>query len=75
LIRDIWKYPTLPIYREQEEREKDLLSAKHDNDNLCKLWHRRMGHLHYKALPIMREIVTGLPNFNIEQQDVCRGRL
>jgi hypothetical protein len=32
-----------------------------------------MGHLHHKALPILREIVTGLPDFSIEQQGVCRG--
>jgi hypothetical protein len=35
----------------------------HDSDNLCKLWHRSIGHLHYKALSILREIVTGLPYF------------
>jgi hypothetical protein len=44
-----------------------------DNDNMCELWHRRMGHLHYKALSIMREIVTGLPDLGIEEQGVCRG--
>jgi hypothetical protein len=38
----------------------------HNNDNLCKSWHKRMGHLHHRALPIMREIVTGLPEFSIE---------
>jgi hypothetical protein len=32
-----------------------------------------MGHLHYRALSILREIVTGLPNFSVEQQGVCRG--
>jgi hypothetical protein len=32
-----------------------------------------MGHLHHKALPILREIVTGFPDFNIEQQGLCRG--
>jgi hypothetical protein len=32
-----------------------------------------MGHLHHKALPILREIVTGLPEFSIEQHGVCRG--
>jgi hypothetical protein len=32
-----------------------------------------MGHLHHKSLPILREIVTGLPNFNIEHQGVCKG--
>jgi hypothetical protein len=44
-----------------------------DNDNLCELWHRRMGHLHHRALPILREIVTGLPEFSVEQQGVCKG--
>jgi hypothetical protein len=32
-----------------------------------------MGHLHHKAFPILREIVTGLPEFNIEKNGVCRG--
>jgi hypothetical protein len=45
----------------------------HNNDNLCELWHKRMGHLHHRALPILREIVIGLPKFNIEQHGVCRG--
>jgi hypothetical protein len=45
----------------------------HNNDNLCELWHKRMGHLHHRALPILREIVTGLPEFSIEQHGVCRG--
>jgi hypothetical protein len=35
--------------------------------------HRRLGHLHYRALSILRGIVTGLPEFSIEQQGVCRG--
>jgi hypothetical protein len=32
-----------------------------------------MRHLHYKAFPILREIVIALPEFNIKQQRVCRG--
>jgi hypothetical protein len=32
-----------------------------------------MGHLHHRALPILREIVIiGLPEFSIEQHGVCR---
>jgi hypothetical protein len=42
------------------------------NDNLCKLWHKRMGHLNHKTLPILREIVIGLLEFRVEQQSVCR---
>ena len=44
----------------------------HDSDNLCKLWHKRMGHLHHRVLPILREIVIGLPEFKVEQHGVCR---
>jgi hypothetical protein len=32
-----------------------------------------MGHLHHRTLPTLREIVIGLPEFSIEQHDVCRG--
>jgi hypothetical protein len=33
---------------------------------------QRMGHLHHKALTILREIVTGLLEFNTEQHGVCK---
>jgi len=32
-----------------------------------------MGHLHHKALPILREIVIGLREFRVEQRGVCIG--
>jgi hypothetical protein len=35
------------LYRLQGKPVQDLV---HDNDNLCELWHRRLGHLHYRAL-------------------------
>jgi hypothetical protein len=40
----------------------------HDSDNLCELSHRRLGHLHQQALPILRKMVTGLPEFRTEHQ-------
>lgn len=47
--------------------EGNLVQAlAHDNDNLCELWHMRMGHLNHRVLPIPREIVIGLPNFSFE---------
>jgi hypothetical protein len=58
------------LYRLQGEPVRALV---HNSDNLCELWHKRMGHLHHRALPILREIVTGLPEFSIEQHGVCRG--
>jgi hypothetical protein len=42
---------------------KDLV---HDIDSLCELWNRRLRHLLYKVLLILREIVTSLPNFSVE---------
>jgi hypothetical protein len=41
-------------------------SLVHASDNLCELWYNRMGQMHYKALSIMREIVTDLPYFNVK---------
>jgi hypothetical protein len=45
----------------------------HNNENLCKLWHENMGHLHHKVFPILRDIVTGIPEFSIEKHGVCIG--
>jgi len=47
--------------------------AQTSSSNLCELWHRRMTHLHHGAFKILREMVTGVPNFSIEHHDVCRG--
>ena len=32
-----------------------------------------MAHLHHGVLRVLREIVTGLPVFSTEHQDVCKG--
>ena len=41
--------------------------------HLCDLWHRRMVDLHHGALRVLREIVTSLPQFSTEHQEVCKG--
>jgi hypothetical protein len=45
----------------------------HDSDKLCELWHKRFGHLHYGALPLLKDMVQGLPDFKIEKTRVCKG--
>jgi hypothetical protein len=45
----------------------------HDNDSLCELWNKRLGHLHYRALPVLRKMVIGLLEFGVEHHCVCRG--
>jgi hypothetical protein len=47
------------------------MNLVHDSDNFCELWNMRMGHLHYRALIILRDIVIGLPNFSVEKQGMC----
>jgi transposase InsO family protein len=44
-----------------------------DSDGLCELWHRRLGHLRYRALPVLRRMVIGLPEFGVEHEGVSRG--
>jgi len=41
--------------------------------DFCELWHRRLGHLHHGALRLAQKLTTGIPDFSIEHDDVCRG--
>jgi hypothetical protein len=43
----------------------------HDIVNPSELWHRRFAHLHYKALPVVSKMVTGLPEIQAEPDGVC----
>jgi hypothetical protein len=45
----------------------------HDSINLRELWHRRLAHLLYRALPSLGKMVTGLPPLRVEHEGVCRG--
>jgi hypothetical protein len=44
-----------------------------NNSDLCELCHRRMTHFHHGDLRILREIVTEVPDFSTEHQEVCKG--
>jgi hypothetical protein len=45
----------------------------HDTVNSSELWHRRFSHLHYRALPIVSKMVTGLPEIQVNPDGVCKG--
>jgi hypothetical protein len=45
----------------------------HNTVNLSELWHRRFAHLHYKALPIVSKMVTGLPEIQVDHEGTCKG--
>ena len=40
---------------------KLLKALVHDTISPIELWHRRLAHLHYRALPTLRKVTTGLP--------------
>eukprot|EP00253_Pinus_taeda_P022616 PITA_22616 len=42
-----------------------------DTSLQSELWHRRFAHLHCKALPNVRQVVTGMPEFKLEHEGVC----
>lgn len=44
----------------------------HDIISLCELWHQRFAHLHYKVLPYLKKIVTGMSDLQFEHDGVYR---
>ena len=45
----------------------------HAIENPCELWHRRLAHINYKALPYICKVVTGLPELKVDHEGVCNG--
>ena len=45
----------------------------HDTVDPSELWHRRLAHVHYRALPITSKAVEGLPEFQAKHDGVCKG--
>ena len=41
--------------------------------NPSELWHKRLAHVHYKAIPIVSKVVTGLPEMQVKHEGVCKG--
>ena len=37
------------------------------------LWHRRLAHVHYRALPLASKAVEGLPKIQAKHDGVCKG--
>jgi hypothetical protein len=45
----------------------------HTIENSCELWHRRLAHINYKALPYICKVVTGLPELKGDHEGVYNG--
>ena len=37
------------------------------------MWHKRISHINYKALPHVKKVVTGLPDLKINPEGICKG--
>ena len=45
----------------------------HSTINLCEPWHGRFAHLHYRAVPIVIKVVTGIPELWVNHERLCKG--
>lgn len=45
----------------------------HDSSSSGKLWHRRLGHLHFKALPSLEKMVKGISKLNHVHDGTFKG--
>jgi hypothetical protein len=49
------------------------VALTHSIEIPCELWHRRLAHINYKALPYVSKVVTGLPELKVDHEGVCKG--
>jgi hypothetical protein len=42
----------------------------HDTITLSEPWHRILAHIHYRALPALGKMVTGLPEIHVQHDGV-----
>ena len=45
----------------------------HDSVEPNELWHRRIEHVHYRALPLASKVVEGLLEMQTKHESVCKG--
>ena len=45
----------------------------HDIVEPSELWHRRLAHVHYRALSLASKVVEGLPEMKTKHEGVCKG--
>jgi hypothetical protein len=45
----------------------------HDATSSSDLWHIILGHLHYKTLPYLQNMVCGMPSISLSKNEICKG--
>ena len=49
------------------------ITLVHETTIPSELWHRRLAHVNYKALPYVSKVVTGLPDLKIDHEGTYEG--
>ena len=57
------------LYKLKGHLEQALV---HDTVEPNELWHRRLAHVHYRALPIASKAIEGLLEFQAKHDGVCK---
>ena len=58
------------LYRLKGHPGQDLV---HDIVEPNEIWHRRLAHVHYRALPLASKVVEGLLEIQAKHDGVCKG--
>ena len=58
------------LYKLKVHPEQALV---HDTVEPNELWHRRLAHVHYKALPLASKTIEGLLEIQAKHDGVCKG--
>ena len=58
------------LYKLKEHLETTFV---HEITSSSELWHRRLAHINYKALPYVRKVVTCLLDLKINHEGTCKG--
>ena len=58
------------LYKFKGKLEQELV---HESMEPCELWHKRLAHVHNRALPIARKVVSGLPEIYAKHEGICKG--
>jgi hypothetical protein len=52
---------------------KLVQALDHNATSSNELWHIRLGHLHYKTLPYLQNMVCGMPSISLSKNEICKG--
>jgi hypothetical protein len=52
---------------------QSVQALAHDVTSSSELWHIRLGHLHYKSLPDLQNMVCGMPSISLSKNEICKG--